>query len=153
MSIAVIDYGAGNLRSVIRALQRIGAPLEVTSNPYVVIDAPAVILPGVGATRDTMQNLERLGLAAAIRDVIARGTPFLGICVGMQVLCEQSEEFGLTMAVTSILSIRTTAIRQTSTMLLRLPGTASLFRVRSFATIWQRCSSIPKRVVAADCNC
>lgn len=95
MSIAVIDYGAGNLRSVIRALQRIGAPLEVTSNPYVVIDAPAVILPGVGATRDTMQNLERLGLAAAIRDVIARGTPFLGICVGMQVLCEQSEEFGL----------------------------------------------------------
>jgi glutamine amidotransferase len=95
MSIAVIDYGAGNLRSVMRALQRIGAPLEVTSTPDVVIDAPAVILPGVGATRDTMQNLERLGLVAAIRDVIARGTPFLGICVGMQVLCEQSEEFGL----------------------------------------------------------
>jgi glutamine amidotransferase len=95
MSIAVIDYGAGNLRSVMRALQRIGALLEVTSNPDVVIDAPAVILPGVGATRDTMQNLERLGLVAAIRDVIARGTPFLGICVGMQVLCDQSEEFGL----------------------------------------------------------
>lgn len=95
MSIAVIDYGAGNLRSVVRALQRIGASLEVTSNPDVVVAAPAVVLPGVGATRDTMQSLERLELVAAIHDSIARGTPFLGICVGMQVLCDQSEEFGL----------------------------------------------------------
>ncbi|MFQ3631006.1 imidazole glycerol phosphate synthase subunit HisH [Roseiflexus sp.] len=95
MSIAVIDYGAGNLRSVVRALQRIGADLEVTSNPDVVRAAPAVVLPGVGATRDTMQSLERLNLVAAIHETIARGTPFLGICVGMQVLCDQSEEFGL----------------------------------------------------------
>jgi glutamine amidotransferase len=94
MSIAVIDYGAGNLRSVVRALQRIGASLEVTSNPDTVLAAPAVVLPGVGATRDTMQSLERLELVAAIHEVIARGTPFLGICVGMQVLCDQSEEFG-----------------------------------------------------------
>lgn len=95
MSIAVIDYGAGNLRSVVRALQRIGASLEVTSDPDVVVAAPAVVLPGVGATRDTMQSLERLELVAAIHDSIARGTPFLGVCVGMQVLCDQSEEFGL----------------------------------------------------------
>ncbi len=95
MSIAVIDYGAGNLRSVVRALQRIGAALEVTSHPDVVRAAPAVVLPGVGATRDTMQSLERLNLVAAIHETIARGTPFLGICVGMQVLCDQSEEFGL----------------------------------------------------------
>lgn len=94
MSIAVIDYGAGNLRSVVRALQRIGAPLDVTSDPAVVRAAPAVVLPGVGATLDTMQSLERLNLVAAIHEVVAAGTPFLGICVGMQVLCEQSEEFG-----------------------------------------------------------
>jgi glutamine amidotransferase len=92
--IAVIDYGAGNLRSVARALTRVGAPLEVTSDPRVVAAAPVVVLPGVGATRDTMDSLGRLGLIDPIRAVIAAGTPFLGICVGMQVLCEVSEEFG-----------------------------------------------------------
>lgn len=94
MSIAVIDYGAGNLRSVVRALQHVGAPLTITSDSAVVRAAPAVVLPGVGATLDTMQSLERLGLVPAVRDAVASGTPFLGICVGMQVLCEQSEEFG-----------------------------------------------------------
>jgi imidazole glycerol-phosphate synthase subunit HisH len=92
--IAVIDYGAGNLRSVVRALTRIGAQLEVTNDPQVVLDAPIVVLPGVGATRDTMDNLHRLGLVEPIRAVIATGSPFLGICVGMQVLCDASEEFG-----------------------------------------------------------
>lgn len=92
--IAVIDYGAGNLRSVVRALAKIGASLNVTSDPDVVRAAPAVVLPGVGATLDTMQSLERLDLVGAIREAIRGGTPFLGICVGMQVLCERSEEFG-----------------------------------------------------------
>ncbi|MEN9935857.1 MAG: hypothetical protein RLZZ387_2436 [Chloroflexota bacterium] len=92
--IAVIDYGAGNLRSVVRALTRVGAPLEVTSDPEVVRAAPAVVLPGVGATRDTMDSLGRLGLVEPIRAQVAAGTPFLGICVGMQVLCDASEEFG-----------------------------------------------------------
>jgi glutamine amidotransferase len=92
--VAVIDYGAGNLRSVVRALTHVGAPLVVTSDPQVVAEAPAVVLPGVGATRDTMDNLARLGLVAPIRAVIQAGTPFLGICVGMQVLCDTSEEFG-----------------------------------------------------------
>lgn len=92
--IAVIDYGAGNLRSVVRALTHVGAPLHITNNPTDVLAAPAVVLPGVGATLDTMQSLERLGLIEAIRVSVRTGTPFLGICVGMQVLCEQSEEFG-----------------------------------------------------------
>ena len=92
--IAVIDYGAGNLRSVVRALSKVGATLDVTSDPAVVRAAPAVVLPGVGATLDTMQSLQRLELIDAIGEVIGAGTPFLGICVGMQVLCEESAEFG-----------------------------------------------------------
>jgi imidazole glycerol-phosphate synthase subunit HisH len=92
--IAVIDYGAGNLRSVARALTRVGAPIQVTSDPEVVASAPVVVLPGVGATRDTMESLGRLGLVEPVRERIAAGVPFLGICVGMQVLCELSEEFG-----------------------------------------------------------
>jgi len=94
LPIAVIDYGAGNLRSVARALAKVGANLQITSDPAVVRAAPAVVLPGVGATLDTMQSLQRLDLVGAIGDVVRAGTPFLGICVGMQVLCEQSEEFG-----------------------------------------------------------
>jgi glutamine amidotransferase len=94
LPIAVIDYGAGNLRSVARALAKVGAALQVTSDPATVRAAPAVVLPGVGATQDTMQSLQRLGLAEPIGEVIRAGKPFLGICVGMQVLCEQSEEFG-----------------------------------------------------------
>jgi glutamine amidotransferase len=92
--LAVIDYGAGNLRSVVRALAKIGAALTVTSDPDTVRAAPIVVLPGVGATLDTMQSLRRMGLDQAIGEVIRAGKPFLGICVGMQVLCEQSEEFG-----------------------------------------------------------
>ena len=93
--LAVIDYGAGNLRSAVRALTKVGAALEVTSDPEVVRAAPAVVLPGVGATLDTMQSLQRMGMDQAIGEVIRAGKPFLGICVGMQVLCTQSEEFGL----------------------------------------------------------
>jgi imidazole glycerol-phosphate synthase subunit HisH len=92
--LAVIDYGAGNLRSVVRALTKVGAQLQVTSDPDVARAAPAVVLPGVGATLDTMQSLRRLGMEQAIGEIIRAGTPFLGICVGMQVLCAKSEEFG-----------------------------------------------------------
>ncbi|HMO56377.1 MAG TPA: imidazole glycerol phosphate synthase subunit HisH [Roseiflexaceae bacterium] len=91
---AVVDYGAGNLRSVARALAHVGADMVVTSDPDVVHAAPAVVLPGVGATLDTMQSLQRLGVDQAIRASIQAGKPFLGICVGMQVLCATSEEFG-----------------------------------------------------------
>ena len=92
--LAVIDYGAGNLRSVVRALAKVGANLQVTSDPDVARKAPAVVLPGVGATLDTMQSLRRLGMEQVIGEIIRAGTPFLGICVGMQVLCAESEEFG-----------------------------------------------------------
>lgn len=92
--IAVIDYGAGNLRSAVRALQHVGANLRVTENPADLEAADAIVLPGVGATQDTMNALDRLGMSPVIRDVIDAGVPFLGICVGMQVLAEQSEEWG-----------------------------------------------------------
>lgn len=94
MALAVVDYGAGNLPNVVRALQHLGVDLEVTNDATVVAQAPAVILPGVGATRDTMETLTRTGLDEAICDAIARGVPFLGICVGMQVLLDSSDEFG-----------------------------------------------------------
>ncbi len=93
-AIVVIDYGAGNLRSVARALTRVGANIEITRDPEIVRRAPIVVLPGVGATRDTMDNLRQLDLVEPIHESIQAGKPFLGICVGMQVLCEQSEEFG-----------------------------------------------------------
>lgn len=93
--IAVINYGAGNLPNVVRALRHVGADLCVTEDPAVVRDAPVVVLPGVGATRDTMESLERLGMASVLPKVIASGRPFLGICVGMQVLFSDSVEFGL----------------------------------------------------------
>ena len=93
--IAVINYGAGNLPNAVRALERVGARLQVTEDPADVRRASAVVLPGVGATADTMRSLQAMKMDAAIRDVVAAGTPFLGICVGMQVLAEQSEEFGL----------------------------------------------------------
>lgn len=93
--IAVIDYGAGNLRSAVRALEHIGAHVQVTQRPADLPHADAVVLPGVGATRDTMAALHRLELAPMLPGLIASGIPFLGICVGMQVLAEHSEEWGL----------------------------------------------------------
>ena len=94
MTIAVINYGAGNLPNVVRALRHVGADLTITDDPAVVRDAPAVVLPGVGATADTMRSLRELGMDAVLPDLIASGRPFLGICVGMQVLLTLSEEFG-----------------------------------------------------------
>ncbi len=92
--ITVINYGAGNLPNVVRALEHVGAQVAVTEDPAEVLKARAVVLPGVGATRDTMQSLQRMGLAEVLPQVVASGVPFLGICVGMQVLCSDSEEFG-----------------------------------------------------------
>jgi glutamine amidotransferase len=94
MSIAVINYGAGNLPNVVRALRHVGADLVVTADPGVVREAPAVVLPGVGATADTMRSLRELGMSEVLPELIAAGRPFLGICVGMQVLLGSSEEFG-----------------------------------------------------------
>jgi glutamine amidotransferase len=92
--IAIIDYGAGNLRSVVNAISKLGYQPEVTNSPADLLDAQAVILPGVGAAADTMKNLKRLGLANPIQRFVAQGRPFLGICIGLQVLFSGTEEGG-----------------------------------------------------------
>jgi glutamine amidotransferase len=92
--IAVIDYGAGNLRSIQRALEAAGAETVVTSDPEVVRAADAVVLPGVGHAGHSVERIVSLGIDTAIRDVVESGKPFLGICVGMQVLFDDQEEGG-----------------------------------------------------------
>jgi imidazole glycerol-phosphate synthase subunit HisH len=93
--IAIIDYGMGNLRSVQKGFEKIGAEAVVTADPQIVLQADKVVLPGVGAFRDCMRNLEQAGFVEPILRVIAEGRPFLGICVGMQLLFTDSVEFGL----------------------------------------------------------
>jgi len=93
--IAIIDYGMGNLRSVQKGFEKIGAEAIVTADPQVVLQADRVVLPGVGAFRDCMRNLEQAGFVEPILRVIGEGRPFLGICVGMQLLFTDSVEFGL----------------------------------------------------------
>lgn len=92
--IAVVDYGVGNLRSVSKALERVGADVRVTSSAADIDAADAVVLPGVGAFAHCMGNLRAAGLEKPVRAAAASGRPFLGICVGMQILFEESEEFG-----------------------------------------------------------
>lgn len=93
--IAIIDYGMGNLRSVQKAFETVGCPAVVTRSPQVIRDASHVVLPGVGAFADCMKNLDHYGLIQPIRAAIQSGKPFLGICLGFQVLFSESEEFGL----------------------------------------------------------
>ncbi len=93
--IAIIDYGMGNLRSVQKGFEKIGSEAIITDDPQVVLQAERVVLPGVGAFRDCMHNLEQGGFVEPILKVIAEGRPFLGICVGMQLLFSDSVEFGL----------------------------------------------------------
>lgn len=92
--IAVIDYKAGNLTSVMLAMESIGANAAVTSDPATILGAERVIFPGVGAAGAAMSALRGLGLLEPIRRVAARGTPFLGICLGAQILLEHSDEDG-----------------------------------------------------------
>jgi glutamine amidotransferase len=91
--IALLDYGSGNLRSVEKALRKVGADLLVTARPEPLREARAVVLPGVGAVDDCISAMQRQELLAAVKDFIATGRPFLGICVGYQALFERSEEF------------------------------------------------------------
>ncbi len=93
--IVIIDYGMGNLRSVQKGFEKIGSDAVITADPNVVLQAEKVVLPGVGAFRDCMHNLEQGGFIEPILKVIADGRPFLGICVGMQMLFTDSVEFGL----------------------------------------------------------
>jgi len=93
--IAIIDYGMGNLRSVQKGFERIGFAAEVTADPARLLEAEKIVLPGVGAFRDCIHNLQQGGFVEPILQVIAEGRPFLGICLGLQLLFTESEEFGL----------------------------------------------------------
>jgi glutamine amidotransferase len=92
--IAIIDYGMGNLRSVEKGFLKVGADARVVTEPRAIDDATAVVLPGVGAFRDCMKNLSGMSLTESIVRSIEKGKPYLGICLGLQVLFSESEEFG-----------------------------------------------------------
>jgi len=94
VTIAIVDYGRGNLGSVEQAFGRLGMPAVVTEDPRVAGDAEALVLPGDGAFHDAMSSLGERGLLEPLRAVLADGRPFLGICLGYQLLFSESEEFG-----------------------------------------------------------
>jgi glutamine amidotransferase len=93
--IAIVDYGIGNLGSVTKAFRRVGAEAVLSADAEMLRGADALVLPGDGAFGATMDEVRRRGLAPLLREAAARGTPLLGICIGMQILFEQSEEHGL----------------------------------------------------------
>jgi glutamine amidotransferase len=92
--IAIVDYGAGNLGSVANAVIKLGYEPEITGKPSEVLNAPAVILPGVGAAGDAMENLEAIGMANVVRQLIDAGRPLFAVCVGLQLLLSGTEEGG-----------------------------------------------------------
>lgn len=94
--IAIVDYGMGNLKSVYKALKKVGVDATITSKASVIDDASAIVLPGVGAFKDCMGNLSNLNLLQSITQSIQKGKPYLGICLGLQILFGESEEFGST---------------------------------------------------------
>lgn len=94
--LAIVDYGRGNLWSVQNGFAQVGAEVQISADPDVIRSADAVVFPGVGAFRDCMQNLVARGLDQALGEVVQSGKPVLAICVGMQALLSESEEFGLT---------------------------------------------------------
>lgn len=92
--IVIVDYGAGNLRSVLKAVEHVGYRPIVTDRPDDVCRASTIILPGVGAAADTMRNLGERGLVVPVKEAIQAGKPFLGVCMGLQALLDASEEDG-----------------------------------------------------------
>jgi glutamine amidotransferase len=93
--IAIVDYGMGNLRSVQKAFERVGHPAVIAHDPRQVEEASHVVLPGVGGFPECMRNLARSGMVGSLKRGIEAGKPFLGICLGLQLLFSESEEFGL----------------------------------------------------------
>jgi len=93
--ITIVNYGMGNLGSVLKAFSYLGVPARITNEPTAVVTAEKLVLPGVGAYGDAAENLQRTGLAAAVKEYIRSGRPFLGICLGMQLLTTVGEEHGV----------------------------------------------------------
>ena len=112
--VVVVDYGMGNLLSVRRGLEHCGARVMVTSDPDIILSAPKVVLPGVGAFANGMAQLRSLGLDTVVREVATQGRFLLGICLGMQMLLDESEEFGTTEGL-GIISGRVVSIPSAST--------------------------------------
>jgi len=96
MAVSIIDYGMGNLRSVQKGFEKVGCEARIICTPQGVRDAQALVLPGVGAFRNCLHNLDALGLIPPLRASIVAGKPFLGICLGLQILFSESGEFGTT---------------------------------------------------------
>lgn len=92
--IVIIDYGMGNLRNVQKGFERVGFEAKLTRSKRGIENASALVLPGVGAFKDCMENLEKFGLIEPLLRSIEKGTPYLGICLGLQILFSESEEFG-----------------------------------------------------------
>ena len=93
--IAIIDYGLGNVKSIFNALEKINVTPVLTGNKDQILSADGLILPGVGAFAKGMENLEKTNLIEVIKEFVSTGKPFLGICLGMQMLMDESEEFGI----------------------------------------------------------
>lgn len=153
----IIDYGMGNLRSVEKALQKAGAQARVSRDPDEVAAAERIVLPGVGAFGDAMANLEKRGLIEAIRDSVAAGKPFLGICLGLDLLFEESDEHGLHKGLGLLpgrvellptdlkiphIGWNQIAIRKESRLLDGIPDSSSFYFVHSYAVKPQRESDI-----------
>src|SRR5207302_7247480 len=94
MDVVIVDYGAGNLHSVAKAVEKTGFRALVSARPEDLLQARALILPGVGAAADTMRNLNACGMVEPVKQYIASGRPFLGVCMGLQALMTVSEEGG-----------------------------------------------------------
>lgn len=121
--VVIVDYQLGNLFSVKQACSYLGYTAEVSSNPKSLLNADYVILPGVGAFKDAMKNMDDLGLAEGIKDYVKRGKPLMGVCLGLQLLLTGSEEFGNTSGLNLI------------------PGTVQKFSVQS---IGQQVYKVPQ---------
>lgn len=135
--IAIVDYGMGNLRSVQKAFEHLGAQAQITSTPDPLLQAQAVVLPGVGAFGAAMERLNRSGLVSILKQVIAEGKPFLGICLGLQLLFESSAESpgvpGL-----GILAGRVVGFRDREGFTLRVPhiGWSALHLTQPQSPLW-----------------
>jgi glutamine amidotransferase len=148
--ITIIDYGMGNLRSVEKALEKVGVEVTVSRDPDDVRRAERIVLPGVGAFGDAMHNLEKRGLVEVIKAEVAAGKPFLGICLGLDLLFEESDEHGVHAGLGLLpgrvellptelkipqIGWNHVAIRKESKLLAGIPDGSSFYFVHSYAVV------------------